>query len=194
MLNLQIKIIVVPFQRSQSLLVFLLHDFCILSISVAFGVAVAFPWWMAGAPLHRAGEDQEEPIFAPDVLQQWDRQSAAQTERGGRVRTAALVGPSDHDRDWGVRRRRGCHLHDSQSPQCCHPGFLHVLLLPNATGVCVLHTHIYKTNTHFHLLSWNVSILEISRWCHWTMVTSTPHAGYLFHHLLFMDLFIDASV
>lgn len=117
----------------------LLHDFYILSTSVAFGVAVAFTWWMAGAPLHRAGEDQEEPIVPAVVPEQWDSQPASQAEGGGRGRgrAAALAGPSDRDRDWGVCGRGGRHLHDSQSPQCCHPGVLHVLLLSDATGVCV---------------------------------------------------------
>lgn len=115
----------------------LLHDFYILSTSVAFGVAVAFPWWMAGAPLHRAGEDQEEPIVPAVVPEQWDSQPASQAEGGGRGRAAVLAGPSDRDRDWGVFGRGGRHLHDSQSPQRCHPGVLHVLLLSDATGVCV---------------------------------------------------------
>lgn len=115
----------------------LLHDFYILSTSVAFGVAVAFPWWMAGAPLHRAGEDQEEPIVPAVVPEQWDSQPASQAEGGGRGRAAVLAGPSDRDRDWGVCGRGGRHLHDSKSPQRCHPGVLHVLLLSDATGVCV---------------------------------------------------------
>lgn len=73
----------------------------ILSVSAATGAAVALPRRVAGAHLHRAGQEQEEPIFL--FLRQRDSLSASQTEGSRPLRLYAkaplLAGPSDCHRN-----------------------------------------------------------------------------------------------
>lgn len=109
-------------------------------LSAAIGAAVALPGRVAGADLHWAGQEQEEPLFV--FLQQWDSLPASQTTGGRPSRLHAkaplFTGSSDCHGNRGVRRRRGRYLYDGQSAQRRDPGFLHVLLLPDATRVCTL--------------------------------------------------------
>lgn len=111
----------------------------LLCLCAATGAAVALPGGVAGADLHRAGKQHEQPIFV--LLQQRDRLSAPQTARGWPTRLNAKaslpVGPSDNHGNRDICWRGGCHIHDSQSAQCCDPGLLHVLLVSDATRVCV---------------------------------------------------------
>lgn len=99
---------------------------------------MALPGRVAGAHLHRAGKEPEEPVVL--LQQQRDRVSAPETARGRprrrRAKPPLLAGPPDRHGGGGVRRRGGCHLHDGQPTQRCDPGLLHVLLLPDATRVC----------------------------------------------------------
>ena len=108
-----------------------------MCLSTADGAAVALPGRVAGAYLHRIGQEQEEPVLF--LLQQRDSLSAPQTAGGGALRLHTLAAlaarPSDGDGDGGVRGRGGRYLHDSQPPQRRDPGLLHVLLLSDATRV-----------------------------------------------------------
>lgn len=110
-----------------------------VGLFAANGAAVALPGRVAGAYLHRAGQEQEEPFL---LLQQQRNSLAAAQTAGGRplrlhAEAALLAGRSDRHGNRGVRRWGGRHLHDSQSAQCCDPGLLYVLLLSDATRVCV---------------------------------------------------------
>lgn len=111
--------------------------FLSVSSSSASGAALALSGRVAGAHLHRAGQEQEEPVLL--VLQQRDRIPASQTTGGRPLRLPAeaprLAGLSDRHRNRSVHGQGGRHLHDGQSAQRCDPGLLHVLLLSDATRV-----------------------------------------------------------
>lgn len=122
-------------------LCFLLGPVCRSSpvcVFAATGAAVALPGRVAGPYLHRAGQEQEEPVFL--LIQQRDSLSASQTAGGWplgfHVKATLLTGPSDRHGNRAVCRRGGRHLHDGQSAQCCDPGLLYVLLLSDASRVC----------------------------------------------------------